>query len=167
MVAVTIILAALILLLLSQLPAFLTSTEVPAVFEIASIRHTNQYGVLNYESYMVVKNTGTTGYDNRNLYAKTFRNNQLLPCLIPYINFNKFIWVHPYGIETIGGAGTNNYQWSPGTTIFIDYSQGTLRPGDIVQFEVYERDTNRIISRDTWPHTDDRTKKWMTLLFSH
>jgi len=49
----------------------------------------------------------------------------------------------------------------------VDYSQGTFHPGDIVQFEVYDRDTNQIISRDTWPHTTDSTKKWLDLLFSH
>jgi hypothetical protein len=165
MIAATIILAALLLMQLIQLPAFLVREDVPVVFEITLLRHTNEHGVLNYDSYLVVKNTGDRAYDNRKLYAKTYRNGKLLPCFIPYINFNKFIYVHPYGIETIGGHGTNNYRWYPQSTIFIDYTDKTFHPGDVVRFEVFDRDTNQIISRDTWPHTTDSTKKWMDLLF--
>jgi hypothetical protein len=167
MIGITFIIAAIVLLQLTQLPTLYYKSEVPTIFEITNIKHTNEYGVLNYESYMVVKNIGNTAYDNRKLYAKTYRNGELLPCFIPYINFNKFIYVHPYGIKTIGGVGTDNYQWNPGATIFIDYSQGTFHPGDVVRFEVYDRDTNQIISRDTWPHTSDNTQKWLDLLFSH
>jgi hypothetical protein len=166
-IGVTIILAALVLLLSLQFPNLWGDSQVPAVFEITTIRHTNQYGNVNLESYMIVENTGDVAYDNRKLYAKTYRNGQLLPCFIPVINFNEFIDVHPYGIETIGGSGTNNYHWYPGGTIFIDYSQGTFRPGDIVQFEVYDRESNQLISRDTWPHRKGNTEKWMNLLFSH
>lgn len=165
MIAVAVILAALLIAHLLQLPALLVRTEVPAIFEITNVRHTNEHGVLNYDSYVVVTNTGDHRYDNRNLYAKTYRDGNLLPCFIPYINFNKFIYVHPYGIETIGGHGTDNFHWDPGATIFIDYKDGTFRSGNVIRFEVYDRDTGRIISRDTWPHTTDGTKKWMDLLF--
>lgn len=167
MIAISIILAGLVLLLALQFHVAGYDPGVPTIFEITSLRHTNQHGVLNYESYIVVTNIGDAAWDNRKLYAKTYRNGALLPCLIPAINFNKFIYLHPYGIKTIGGMGTNNYHWYPGGTIFVDYSDGTFHPGDVVQFEVYDRESNQLISRDTWPHTGGNTKKWMDLLFSH
>ncbi|PKL65019.1 MAG: hypothetical protein CVV32_05570 [Methanomicrobiales archaeon HGW-Methanomicrobiales-3] len=167
MIAVTIILAAIVLMQLIQVPSLYRNPEVPTVFEITLLRHTNPYGVLNYDSYMVVKNVGDRAYDNRKLYAKTYRNGELLPCFIPTLNGNDYIPTHHFGIQNMGGFGTHDFSWYPTATIFVDYSQGTFHPGDIVQFEVYDRDTNQIISRDTWPHTTDSTKKWLDLLFSH
>lgn len=167
MIGVTVILAAVVLLQLTQLPAPYYKSEVPTIFEITNIRHTNQYGVLNYESYMVIKNIGNTAYDNRKLYAKTYRNGELLPCFIPTLNGNDFIPTLHFGIQTMGGFGTHDFSWYPQAAISVDYSQGTFHPGDIVQFEVYDRDTNQIISRDTWPHTEDGTKKWTDVLFNH
>jgi hypothetical protein len=165
LIAITIILAAIVLLLLIQFPAMWDHAEVPTEFEISSLRHTNLYGALNYESYMVLTNIGDTSWDNRKLYAKTYRNGVLLPCLIRTINGHDFIPLKPYGIDTMGGWGTHNYHWYPGMTIYVDYSQGTFHPGDVVKFEVYDRDTDRIISEDTWPHTGGNTKKWMDILF--
>lgn len=167
LIAITIILAALILLTAIQWPRMLNDQEVPTIFAITTIQHTNQYGFLNFESYMVVRNIGGISYDNRKMYAKTYRNEELLPCTIPTINGHDFIPLHPHGIQTMGGFGTHDFSWYPDSTIYIDYSQGTFHPGDIVKFEVYDRETNQIISRDIWPHTTGNTKKWMDLLFNH
>ncbi len=165
MIAMTIILAAIILAQLLQLPAPLIRTEVPAIFEITNVRHTNEHGILNYDSYLVITNTGNSRYDNRNLYAKTYRNGQLLPCFISTINGNNFISTPHYGIQKLGGPGSRDFSWYSGATIFIDYKDKTFRPGDVIRFEIYDRTTDRIISRDTWPHTTDATKKWIDLLF--
>jgi flagellin-like protein len=168
LVAITIALAMIVLLMFS-FPDMdpLKDPDVPVIFEITEIRDTNPQGVVNHDSFMKLVNIGTRAYDNRKLYAKTYRNGVLLPCMIPFINFNDFIDVHPNGIETIGGPGTGNYHWNPGAEIFVDYSDGTFRPGNVVTFEVYNRTNNRIISRDIYPHTKGSTEKWMRLLFSH
>jgi flagellin-like protein len=164
MTAITLILA---VMFLSSLLLFITYffSEVPTVFEIATIEHTRN-GILTYESYMVVKNIGSVPYDNRKLYARTYRNGKLLPCFIPTLNGNDFIPVKPYGIYIMGGLGCHDFSWYPGQTLYIDYNQGTFRPGDVVMFEVYDRETNQIVSRDIWPHTSSSTEKWMKLLFS-
>jgi len=168
MLAITIALSALVLLLLTQYPGMWQDEEVPVIFEITGIRDADDNGKIDYNSYVTLTNTGDHGYDNRKLAIRTYRNGELLPYMVPYINFNKFIKVHPHGIETIGGAGTDNYHWYPGAIVFIDYKDGTFRPGNVVTLEVYDRITNQVISRDTWPHTKDtRTKKLMDLLFNH
>ena len=166
MVIITIVLAALVLLVALQLPDLSYDPTVPTVFEITKIRDIKN-GVLNYDSYMVVKNSGNIAYDNRNLYAKTYRNGVHLPCDIPTMNGHNFIPVHPYGIQTLGGFGSDDFQWVPDATIAIDYSDGTFHPGDIVQFEVYDRKTGQLLSRDTWPHKNDPGEKLMKQYLSH
>ncbi|MGB7788574.1 type IV pilin [Methanoregula sp.] len=166
-VAITVVLAMLVLLMVSQLPNLLYDRTVPTIFEITKIRHTDKDGVLDYDSYMVVKNNGKKPYDNRKLYAKTYRNGDHLPCDIPTMNGHDFIPLHPYGIKTLGGFGSDNFLWYPDATIAIDYSDGTFHPGDIVQFDVYDRTTDQVISRDTYPHTDGNQEKLMQLYFSY
>jgi hypothetical protein len=160
LVGITIVLAALLLIICLgfQLPS--GDTSAPAIFRITLIRHTNPSGVLDYDSYMVVENSGNTAYDNRKLYAKTYRNGELLPCLIPTLNGNDFLPTHHYGIQTLGGFGSHDYLWYPAATIAINYAKGTFHPGDVVQFEVYDRTTNNIISRDTYPDAKKYDTKW-------
>lgn len=165
MVVVIIVLATLVLAMAPRLPDLQPDPSVPKLFEITTIEHTTKDGVMNYASYMVVKNSGTIAYDNRKLSAKTYRNGELLPCVIPYINFNKYIRNKPYGIKTIGGFGTNDYVWPPDASIFIDYNDRTFDPDDIVRFDVYDRDTNRIISSDTYPHREETNQERMMKVF--
>ncbi|MCK9579527.1 MAG: hypothetical protein M0Q92_03630 [Methanoregula sp.] len=167
MVVVTVIIAGLILAQFIQVPARLYYDEVPTVFEITALYHAELDGKLNYKSYMVVKNSGKIAYDNRKLYAKTYRNGKLLPCIIRTMNGHDYVPSHHFGIQKMGGFGTEDFFWVPTATLYIDYSDGTFHPGDIIMFEVYDRTTNQIISRDTWPHTSGNTKKWMDLLFNH
>jgi flagellin-like protein len=166
MVMITIVLAALVLLVALQLPNLCDDPKVPTVFEITNIKHINQNGV-DYDSYMVVKNSGKIAYDNRNLYAKTFRNGVHLPCDIPTMNGYDFIQVHPYGIQYLGGPGSDNYLWNPDALIAINYAKRTFHLGDIVQFEVYDRKNGQLLSRDTWPHKDDPGEKLMKQYISH
>jgi hypothetical protein len=165
--AITIVLATLVLLMVLQLPNLWYDPIVPTVFEITKIRDTNKNGVLDYDSYMVVKNSGKIPYDNRNLYAKTYRNGVPLPCDIPTMNGNDFLPTHHDGIQTLGGFGSHDFLWYPEATISINYAKGTFHPGDIVQFEVYDKATSQIISRDTWPHTDGIQERCMKMYLNH
>jgi len=160
LIAITFILAALVLLMIPELPVY-SSDETPVIFEIVSMKYTKT-GSWKYENKLTVKNSGTTAYDNRILSAITYRNGERLPCKIPYINFQYYIDNKPLGIQRIGGMGTDDFSWVPEATIFIDYTQGTFRPGDTIRFEVYDRETNRILSSDTYPHKEKtRMEKMM------
>ena len=148
MLAITLILAVLVLLMF-HLP-YLYDSSVPAIFKITNIRHTNEHGALNYDSYMVVMNTGTTGYRNANLYAETYRNGVNLDCRIETLNGHAFIPTHHFKIQTLGGAGSQGTLWNPIELIFIDFKDGTFHPGDLVTFDVYDNSTKQIISRHTY-----------------
>lgn len=145
MIAITLILAILVLLLMVQMPSLL-DTSVPAIFKITKIKH--QGGAWNLDSYMVVMNTGTIGYMNKNLYAKTYRNGEELNCRIPTLNGYDFIHgSHHYDVQNLGSTGET---WYPLATIYIDYEDRTFRPGDYVTFEVYDNTTKQIISRHSF-----------------
>jgi hypothetical protein len=135
-------------------------TPVPAIFEITQIRHVNLQGKLDYDSYMVIRNTGKFAYDNRKLSARTYRNGVHLPCDIPTMNGHDFLPTHHFGIQTLGGLGSQGFFWYPDATIAINYAKGTFHHGDTVRFDVYDRTTNRLISRDTWPEPEKYTTRW-------
>ena len=146
-IAITMMLAVLVLLIF-QMPNFLLQdSEVPAIFKISTIRHTNENGKLNYDSYMVVVNSGVKGYENQNLYAKTYKNGILLNCVISTMNGNKFISSQHFGVQNLAGFGAKGATWYSNAMIWIDYTDKTFHPGDEVTLEVYDNITNQIISR--------------------
>jgi hypothetical protein len=152
------VILALILCLGFQMPT--GDPSVPAIFVINQIRHVNSQGILDYDSYMVVQNSGKIAYDNRKLYARTYRNGVHLPCDIPTMNGHDFLPTAHYGIQTLGGFGSHDFLWYPDATIAINYAKGTFHPGDTVQFDVYDRTTNTLISRDTFPEQKKYDTRW-------
>lgn len=149
MIAITFLLAVLVLLLIPQMP-FLYDQSVPAIFKITKIRHDDGHNHLNYDSYVVVQNTGTTGYRNMNLYALTYRDGVLLGASITTINGHAYISTHHYQIQTLGGQGSHGTTWDPNEKISIDYRDGTFHPGNVVTIEVYDVVTQQILSRHTF-----------------
>lgn len=147
LIAITIILAAMFLLMF-QMPRMDWDPFVPEIFKITTIRHVNEKGKPNLDSYMVVQNTGTVSYQNKNLTARTYRNGKELTCAIPTMNGHDFIdGSHHFGVQNLAGFGAEGTLWNPNAMIWIDFTDGTFRPGDIVQFEVYDRVTGKILSR--------------------
>jgi len=150
MVMITIILAAIVLATLLQLPNFFDPT-VPAIFNITTIRHTNDYGTMTCDSRMVIKNTGRVSFPNRNLFAKVYRNGVLLHVTIATMNGHDYIaYAHTSGVQTMGGKGCSEDTWAPDETTVIDFNDHTFRPGDTVQLEVFDNTTKQIISRHTY-----------------
>jgi hypothetical protein len=149
MLAVTFLLAALVLLMMVQLPN-LYDQSVPAIFKITKIRHENDYHRMTYDSRMMVMNTGTIGYKNRDLYALVYRNGDLLASPFPTLNGHDYISTHHFMVQNLGGLGSCGSTWDPGALIFIDYKDKTFQPGDVVTYEVYDAPTDQIISRHTY-----------------
>jgi hypothetical protein len=118
----------------------LQDSEVPAIFKITKITHGT-----NFESTMVVKNTAAIGYNNQNLYAKTYKNGIPLDCVISTMNGHDFISSHHFGIQYI--KGMSGKTWYSDLAISINYKDKTFKPGDEVTFEVFDNTTNQIISR--------------------
>jgi hypothetical protein len=149
MLIVTLILAALVLLMMVQLP-YMYDQSVPSIFKITKIRHVDDHNRLTYDSRMMIMNTATIGYKNMNLYGLIYRNGDLLACSITTLNGHAYIPTHHYKIQNLGGQGSRGTTWDPGELIFIDFAERTFHPGDVVTLEVYDVATQQIISRHTY-----------------
>jgi hypothetical protein len=148
-VAITFLLALLVLLMVQIQPfAWNTEKEIPAIFTISAIKGVDEItGHMNYDSRMLLLHTGTAEYQNRNLKAKILKNGELLSCSITTMNGDDFISTSHYGVQWMGGSGCSGDYWSPNEQIRIDFSDGTFRPGDVVQIDVIDKVTDVIISR--------------------
>ncbi|MFA6226706.1 MAG: archaellin/type IV pilin N-terminal domain-containing protein [Methanoregula sp.] len=142
-IAITIILALLVLLLFHMPSHAWQDNDVPAIFKITQITHGT-----HLDSFMVVKNTGSIGYKNQNLYAKTYKNGIPLDCIISTMNGHDFISSHHFGIQNI--KGMSGQTWYSDLAISINYKDWTFHPGDVVTFEVYDTTTDQIIARHTY-----------------
>ena len=92
----------------------------------------NENGKLNYDSYMVVVNSGAEGYENQNLYAKTYKNDIPLDCVISTMNGHDFISSQHFGMQNLAGFGARGATWYSNAMIWIDYEDKTFHPGDEV-----------------------------------
>jgi hypothetical protein len=174
MVAIVLILAALLLAHYCYLPAW-PDEQVPAIYQILSIRDTDENGFLNFDSYVVLKNTGSVARKNKELFVKTYVNGIETHCNIPTLNAEEFIdgSVHT-DVATIGGYGARGSpdsslsRWYEGQLIAIDYQNGIYHPGDTMTIDIYDKNTGKIVSRDLWPRPDPRsTVGWWMSVFTH
>jgi hypothetical protein len=166
MTAITIILAMLVLLMCLGFQMPHAEAQVPDIFKIITVNHLDDNGKLDYNSYVVLRNTGQNSYRNRYLYVKLFVNGVLSNARLPTLNGYAFCSCDHTGIKNIGGPGTkgnmeySTSRWYEGQDIFIDFNDGTFRPGDSIRIEVYDSMTNGIISQDTYPEQEKYTTRW-------
>ena len=173
MLIITIIAALLILLFALMFQLSWYDPRVPCIFEITKITHTNAAGVVIDDGRLSLMNTGTVAYENWNLYALTYVNGELVTADLPTLNADEYIQVvGRRGVETLGGTGSDgskrrhNAFWYSGAIITIDYSIHLIHPGDQVTIEVYNKTSKEILSRDTFPHPNERVKWMMDQYFS-
>jgi hypothetical protein len=149
MVAITCMLALLILLMIRIPPMSLNmEREIPVIFEITSLESVDELtGHMNYDSRVLIRHTGIEDYPNKNLKGKFLKNTQPLTCSIGTLNGHDFISTSHTGIQWMGGSGCSGATWSPGEQICIDFSDGTFHPGDSIQLDIINKETNSTISR--------------------
>ncbi len=149
LVAITILLALLILLMI-QIPSFALNMEkeIPVIFAITGLENVDELtGQNNYDSRVLLLHTGREDYPNKNLKARFLKNGQPVLCTIATMNGHDFISTSHTGIQWMGGSGCSGETWSPGERICIDFSDGTFHPGDRVQMDIIDKGTNMTISR--------------------
>ena len=152
MVAITFLLALLVLLMLQIQPlAWNMEREIPVIFTITSIKSVDELtGHLNYDSRVLLLHTGKADVQNKNLKARFLKNGQTVSCTIATMNGHDFISTSLTGIQWMGGSGCSGATWSPGEQICIDFSDGTFHPGDRVQMDIIDKVTNVTISRHVY-----------------
>ena len=146
LVAITVILAALVLLLI-HLPSFdLGMIATPSIFQILGVYHQDEQGRINYDSRVILINNGKNPFENKNLKAEFFRNGKKIPVVIETMNGDLFISTHHQGVQTMGGLGCSGTTWLPQEKISIDFSDGTFHPGDRIRIEVIEKPSGKLVS---------------------
>ena len=146
--------AALVLAMLMMFASFSLGggeAEVPAIFKILSVSHTDdESGALNYDSRVVLSHTGPVTYNNSNLMAKFYKNEQPVNCKILTFHGEDFVPSHHFGVQTLSGEGCKGNTWLPNEKVAIDFSDRTFHPDDMVMAEIYDTTTGLIISRHSF-----------------
>jgi hypothetical protein len=152
MLAVMFVIVAIVLAMLMMLPSLTwEKNEVPAIFQITSISHIDEKtGALNYDSRVVMLHTGLAPFQNDNLMAKFFKNEQPVSCNILTLHGEDFIPTHHFGVQTISGEGCKGTTWLPGERVALDFTDSTFHPDEMVRVEIYDTQTGKIISRHSY-----------------
>jgi len=149
MIAICVLLAALVILMF-RLPVFAVPNNItPSYLEICGIYHTDEHGILNYDSRVILLHNGSERLENAGLRAEFFRNGIKIPATIETLNGNKFIASHHFGVQTMGGLGCSGKFWNPKEKIAIDFSDKTFHPGDTVRVDIYMKGSGELISRSS------------------
>jgi hypothetical protein len=149
-VAITMVLAAMVLLLF-HLPSFdFLEQKEPSFLEIRNVYHQDEHGSLNYDSRVILFHNGTEILDNSRLWAEFYKNGAKLPVNIETMNGNEFISTHHLGVQTMGGLGCSGSTWTPGEKIALDFADGTFRPGDTIRADIFIKPGGTLISRYTF-----------------
>jgi flagellin-like protein len=167
MIAITMVIAMLVLLLCLGFQMPHADTPVPLIFQITNVVHTDLHGNMNRESYLVLKNIGRNSYPNKRLSLKLYVNDVPANIYIPTLNSDNLIHGPHHGFKNLGGLGTTGARnkedgrWYPDQMIWIDFNEGTFGPGDILRIEIYDETTGKILSGDTYPPTCNKyTTQW-------
>jgi hypothetical protein len=163
---IVIILAMLMLLLCLGFRMPTEDPSVPVIFRIATITYFIDSDGIHYRGFVTITNTDSKNYPNKYLKVVTYVNDNPANCNIPTLNNDLFcsighngVW-HLWGVGTHGPPNSSTSVWPAGSDISIEYTKGRLRPGDRVTLEFIDSTTNQIISRDTYPHTTERSVRW-------
>ncbi len=147
LVAITLLLAVLVMLLF-HFPSFdLLKPKEPSFLEIRSVYHQNEHGYLNYDSRVILFHSGMKTLNNSQLWAEFYRNGTKLPVNIETMNGYEFISTPHYGVQTMGGLGCSGSTWTPGEKITLDFSDGTFHPGDTIRVDILIRPSDNLVSR--------------------
>ncbi len=148
MVALTIILAALLLLiLLGMIPSWSWAKPAQPPIIITDVIHTSaETGKLTHASRVFLLNNGSVSYMNDDLKAVFYKNDQPI-VTVETLNGHLLINSHHYGVRYIKGEGCRTRYWNPGEEMEVDLSDGTINPGAKVAVKIIDKKTGKVISK--------------------
>lgn len=166
LLGITIVLAAIVLVICSQFTLAWGDQSVPAIFRIKSVTFVSDKDGTNERGFVTLTNTQTKNYRNRYLRVVTYINGEKSSSNIPTLNNELFcksghtgVW-HLWGVGTWGGMNSATSVWPGSSDISIEYSKGILHRTDSITIEVLDTRTNRILSRDSYPGTSLHDARW-------
>jgi hypothetical protein len=147
MVAVTVVLAAIVLAALFWLP-HLCDPFPPTVFRVLAVHHQNEAGTaLNYDSRVLMENAGSERYLNGDLAARFYADDVPLNCVVETLHGADFVPTHHNGVERMQGQGCSGLHWDPGERILVDLRDGSYRPGQVARLDIVDKNEGCVVSR--------------------
>lgn len=150
MVVITVVLAALLLLmLLAMIPSWSwTEPAQPPIIIIDIVHTSTETGKLTYASRVFLLNNGSTVYENDDLKAIFYQDDQRVRT-VQTLNGHLLIKSHHYGVRYLTGQGCRSRYWNPGEVMEVDLHDQTLIPGAKVTVEIVDKQTKEVISKHT------------------
>ena len=146
MVAVTVILAVILLAHALWLPHFCDPFP-PATFQVVAVHDYDEDGtVLNYDSRVLIRNLGTRNVPNRAITAAFYSDGIRIDCRLVNFHGEDDVPSHHFGIQRVQGAGCRGETWEVGTSVLIDFTDRTFMPGKTVRVDVIDLRTDCVVS---------------------
>jgi len=148
MVAITVILAVLVLLMaLAMIPSWSWAEPSLPPIVITGISHASkETGKLTYASRVFLLNNDSTVYENDRLQAVFYRDGQRAGT-VQTLNGHLLISSHHDGVKYVEGEGCRSPYWNPGEEMVVDLTDSTLVPGVMVTVEIVDKPTGSVISK--------------------
>ena len=139
MVAITVLLAA---LLLAYFMGFFTfesgcGCDPPPLIKITNI-DIGVTGIGRYKSIVTIENTGSNYLPNDDLRLELFINGKKSRD-VSTLNGHNFIASQHYGVQTIGGVGSQTQHMVSRARININFSDNTIYPNELVTVRIYQK----------------------------
>ncbi|MCK9318581.1 type IV pilin, partial [Methanoculleus sp.] len=148
MVVITIILAALVLLMvLAMIPSWSWAEPSLPPIIITGVSHASgETGKVTYASRIFLLNNDSTVYENDRLKAVFYRDGQRTSS-VQTLNGHLLISSRHDGVKYIEGEGCRSLYWNPGEEMVVDLTDKTLVPGVMVTVEIVDKQTEKVISK--------------------
>ncbi len=159
MVAVTVLLAAIILALLSWLP-HLCDPFPPSIVKIELVHDYYKGGTkLTYASRVLLRNCGTRDIPNRQITGAFYCDGKRVQCTMKSFHGEDYPdGFHRSGFRTMGGLGCRGETWESGGEVLIDFNERTFMPGQTVRVDIIDIGTGCVISSDSFKRGPDPSR---------
>jgi hypothetical protein len=167
MVAITVILAALLLAYLMGLFWFESGCECnpPSPIKITMIDNART-SAGRYKSVVTIQNTAPYPFPNDDLRLDLLINGEKFR-EVSTLNGHNFISSHHYGVQTIGGLGTQNQNMIPRSLITINFADNTIYPNELVTVRIYQKGKGNEFFLDSKAILDEKCRNDWAMAYFH
>lgn len=150
LIAVTVALCAAVLVFcLGFFGGAFDEEQVPEILKITDVSHYSE-GHLTYAGKVSLINAGDAALESKKYGAYLYVNGGDPKAVIETLYAHDFIPSHHRSVKLIGGLGPSGLKWDIGETGYFDFSDQLIKPGDIVRIDVFERDSEKVVSRSEY-----------------
>jgi FlaG/FlaF family flagellin (archaellin) len=130
--------------------------DAPSLIKISKIENARGSNG-KYESVVVIRNDADYPFPNDDLRLELLINGEKKRDIFT-LNGHNFIPTHHYGVQTIGGGGTQGTQLVPRSSIRIDFADNTIYPRERVTVLIYQKGKGDAFFMDSETFVDKKCR---------